>query len=85
MRKLEVGQSERFGKWVMLPIELTTIEPTTFRQFGYVRATKRPYAWVVAGDGARRALDADGTEISLAELMAEVPGIESALNSFADF
>ena len=79
MRKLEVGNCCRLDEWAMLPVVLTTIEETLLERSFSVHATKTPYAWVVVGHGKRFALDPAGDEISFAELIADVPGIESAL------
>ena len=81
MRKLEVGEPRQAGAWTLVPVELTILQPSPADGWGYVVATKKPYAVILArADGARLALDTEGRDIPLTDLLAKLPALQKILS-----
>jgi len=77
--KLRAAAPVAVAGLILIPIEQVRNFSYTARTCYYVAALKEPVAVLICGEGISKALDIEGRETALDDLILQVPGLEALL------
>ena len=81
MTRLQPGAPIVVGDATLIIIERLSIEADSTGIACWLRASKEPYALVIRDTHGLRAQDMTGRQLSITELIDDVPGLETRIHS----
>jgi len=77
--EVRAGTAVNLGAVILLPIERVVVHSDRGNMRMWFSAAKEPYALIVRDASGIRAIDTDAIAVSLEELRARVPGLDTLL------